>query len=85
MTLRRILVPLDPDAMQGEMSLYLDWFARHRPHQGLDGCVPQEIYDGVPVVAREKPKAKKIPGTELVVRFHEGRRQLPIVELRRAA
>ncbi len=83
--LRRILVPLDRDAMQREMSLYLDWFARHRPHQGHDGCVPQEVYDGEPVVAKEKREAKEIPRTELLVRFHEGRRQLPIVELRRAA
>jgi transposase InsO family protein len=83
--LRRILVPIDRDAMQREVSSYLDWFARHRPHQGLDGRVPQEVYDRVPVVAREKPEAKDVPRSELVVRFHEGRRQLPIVELRQAA
>jgi transposase InsO family protein len=78
--LRRILVPLDRDAMQLEVSLYLEWFARRRPHQGLDGRVPQEVYDGVPVVAREKPEAKKIPRSELIVRFHEGRRQLPMAD-----
>ena len=83
--LRRILVPLDRDAMQREVSLYLDWFARHRPHQGLDGRVPQEVYDGVPAVARQTMKAKEVPRSQLVVRFHEGRRQLPIVELRRAS
>ena len=83
--LRRILVPIDRDAMRREVNLYLDWFARHRPHQGLDGRTPQEVYDGVPVVAREKPEAREITRSELIVRFHEGRRQLPIVELRRAA
>ncbi len=83
--LRRILVPLDRDAMQRDLSCYFDWFTRQRPHQGLDGRTPQEVYDGEPVVAKEKREAKEIPRTELLVRFHEGRRQLPIVELRRAA
>ncbi len=83
--LRRILIPLDRDAMQRDLSCYIDWFARQRPHQGLDGLTPQEVYDGVPVVAREKLKAPEVPQSELIVRFHEGRRQLPIVELRRAA
>jgi len=83
--LRRILVPLDRDAMRREVSLYLDWFQQHRPHQGLDGRTPQEVYDGVPVVAREKLKAPEIPRSQLLVNFHEGRKQLPIVELRQAA
>ncbi len=83
--LRRILIPLDRAAMQRDLSCYFDWFARQRPHQGLDGRTPQEVYNGVPVVAREKLKAPEVPQSELIVRFHEGRRQLPIVELRRAA
>ncbi len=83
--LRRILIPLDRAAMQRDLSCYFDWFARQRPHQGLDGRTPQEVYDGLPVVERAKLKAKKVPRSELIVRFHEGRRQLPIVELRQAA
>jgi hypothetical protein len=83
--LRRILIPLDRDAMQRDLSCYFDWFARQRPHQGLDGRTPQEVYDGVPVVAREKLKASEVPRSQLVVSFHEGRKQLPIVELRQAA
>ncbi len=83
--LRRILIPLDRDAMRREVSLYLDWFARHRPHQGLDGRMPREVYEGMPVVARANLKAKEVHPSQLVVRFHEGRRQLPIVELRRSA
>ncbi len=59
--------------MRRELSCYLWWFEHSRPHQGLDGRTPQEVYDGVPVVESSKPKAKKIPRTELVVRFHEGR------------
>ena len=83
--LRRILIPLDRYTMQRSLSCYFDWFARQRPHQGLDGRTPQEVYDGVPVVAREKLKAPEVPRSQLVVSFHEGRKQLPIVELRQAA
>jgi putative transposase len=83
--LRRILIPLDRDAMQRALSCYFDWFARQRPHQGLDGRTPQEVYDGVPVVTREKLKAPEVPRSQLVVSFHEGRKQLPLVELRQAA
>ncbi len=83
--LRRILIPLDRDTMRQDLSCYLNWFAQHRPHQGLDGRTPQEVYGGLPEVAREKLMAKEVPRSQLVVRFHEGRRQLPIVELRQAA
>lgn len=83
--LRRIFIPLDRDAMQRELSCYFDWFARQRPHQGLDGRTPQEVYDGVPEIERTRPKAKDVPRSELIVRFHEGRKHLPIVELRQAA
>ncbi len=83
--LRRILVPLNRDELCRELYCYLWWFEHSRPHQGLDGRTPSEVYDGVPVVAREKLKAPEVPRSQLVVRFHEGRKQLPIVELRQAA
>ena len=86
--LRRIVVPLSRETMRRELALYSSWFAEHRPHQGLDGSTPNEVYDGRPacdVAIKEKQKPTKIPRRELVVRFYEGRRQLPIVELRRAA
>ncbi len=83
--LRHILVSLDRDAMRREVSLYLAWHAEHRPHQGLDGRTPNEVYDRLPAVERAKLKAKEVPRSELIVRFHEGRRQLPIVEIKQAA
>ncbi len=83
--LRRILVPLLREELRRELSCYLWWFEHSRPHQGLDGRTPREVYDRCPVVERTKSKAKEIPRSELIVRFHEGRRQLPIVELRQAA
>ncbi len=83
--LRRIFVPLRREDLRREIILYLTWFAEFRPHQGLDGRTPNEVFEERPAVEQAKPKAKEIPRSELVVRFHEGRRQLPIVELRRAA
>ncbi len=83
--LRRIFVPLWREDMRREIILYLTWFAEFRPHQGLDGRTPSEVYDGQPVVEKARPIAKDVPRCELIVRFHEGRRQLPIVELRQAA
>ena len=71
--------------MQRDLSCHFDWFARERPHQGLDGRTPQEVYDGMPVVAREKVKAPDVPRSELIVRFQDERKQLPIVEIRQAA
>ena len=86
--LRRIFVPLRRDAMRRELASYVSWFAEHRPHQGLDGRTPNEVYDGRPacdVASQAQQKPPAICPCELVVRLHEGRRQLPIVELRRAA
>ncbi len=83
--LRRIFVPLRREDMRREIILYLTCFAEFRPHQGLDGRTPNEVFEERPAVEQAKPKAKEILRSELVVRFYEGRRQLPIVELRRAA
>ena len=83
--LRRIPVPLRRDELRRELSCYLWWFEHSRPHQGLEGRTPRGVYDGRPVVEKARWKAKEIPRSELIVRFHEGRRQLPIVEVRRAA
>ena len=86
--LRRIVVPLSQEAMRRELDSYASWFAEHRPHQGLDGRTPNAIYDGRPVcklASHPQQMPKTIPRRELVVRYHQGRRQLPIVELRRAA
>ena len=83
--LRRILVPLCRDELRREISSYLWWFEHLRPHQGLDGRVPREVYDRAPVLERTKLKAKDNPRSELIVRFHEGRKELPIIEVRKVA
>ncbi len=85
--MRRIFIPLSLDAMRRQRSLYLFWFEEHRPHQGLEGQTPKEIYAGLPIAkaATRKSKAREIPRSKLVVRFLEGRTQLPIVEIKEAA
>ena len=74
---------LSPNGMRREMASYVSWFAEHRTHQELDGMTPNEVYDGSPTceVAPQGEKTRR----EVVIRYHEGRRQLPIVDLRRAA
>ena len=80
-----VLVALHRNELRRELSCYLWWFKHSRLHQGLDGQTPREVYDGRPVVEKARPKAKKAPRAELIVRFHEGRKHMPIVELRQAA
>ena len=103
--LRRGVVPLRRHAMQHQISLHLAWFLEFRPHQGLDGQTPSEVYDGLRPANRKvrweprpkwppdspcaRPQAwptrRQAPRLGIVLRFHEGARLLPIVELKRVA
>lgn len=95
---RRILVPLRLDAMRHELSRYATWYNEHRPHQSLAGKTPIEVYHGDrPTVHRGgfEPRSRWplpagsgrrcTPRLDLVVTFLDGRRHLPIVELKAAA
>ena len=64
------------DAMQRELSLYKRWFERHRPHQGLDGRTPLEVADGA---NQGRPAIDPKQPIELIVHFHAGRKELPMV------
>lgn len=95
--LRRMIVPLRLGAMRSELSVYTSWFNEHRPHQALDGCTPREIYedpallDPSPCTGARQTRStihnvtKPHPRLTLVVTYHEGRRLVPIIELKRAA
>ena len=80
--LRCIRVPYLRDAMQRELSLYKRWFERDRPHQGLDGRTPNEVANDRDV---ETPTITTDQPIELIVDFHEGRKELPIVSLKNVA
>jgi transposase InsO family protein len=81
--LRRILIPPRADAMRRELTRYTLWFETHRPHQGIDGRTPLEVYE------RRRPRLRseldRTRPISMTVRFQEGRKQLPIVELKHAA
>jgi hypothetical protein len=80
--------------MRHEVSLYVYWYNDHRPHQGLDGKTPYEVYQDERQRARSyesrprvptKNEAVRVKRIQLILKFLEGRRHLPIVELKRAA
>jgi hypothetical protein len=68
--------------MQRELACYKTWFETHRPHQSLAGKTPREFYDGSAI--EPAPVDRNHP-IELVVNLHEGRRELPIVEVKNVA
>ena len=91
---RRVLVPLRLDAMRDELACYATWYNDHRPHQALGGRTPTEIHVGSEARVRTiEPRARwPVEGDQtraqhirLLVKFVEGRRNLPVVELKRVA
>ncbi len=83
---RRILVPLSEEGIRREITLYVNWYNQHRPHQALGGRIPMDVYFGI---EDEMPcfetRGKDVAILRLVVTRLDGRRHLPIVELKRAA
>ena len=43
---RQVIVPFRLMDFRKELSCYVGWYNEFRPHQGLDGRTPQEVYDG---------------------------------------
>jgi transposase InsO family protein len=103
--LRGGVVPLRRESIRRHLSLYVAWSCEHRPHQGLGGKTPEEVYQGrrpanrkarweprpnwpedSPCAAPQANPKRMLPSrVAIVVRFHEGSRHLPIVEVKRAA
>jgi putative transposase len=54
--LRRIPIPLRADAFSAAIRKYLAWYHAERPHQGLGGRTPDEVFAGV----RPKNEAPRI-------------------------
>jgi len=72
--------------MREELTLFFTWYNQYRPHQGLDGRIPMDVYFGV----KKEPPSFETRGDNavplrLVVTYHGGRKHLPIVELEQAA
>ena len=79
------------------MNSYAFWFNEHRPHQALNGSTPREVYEHR-IPAKQSRHFELRPGWSadqdyalrcdrltLSVTYHEHRKHLPIIELKRAA
>ncbi len=53
--LRRILMPLDYEAMRDAVAAVAVWYNLHRPHQALRGATPEETWAVTPP-ARDGPR-----------------------------
>jgi putative transposase len=83
---RRTLVPLRMDEMREELGCYVAWYNEHRPHQGLKGGTPMEsASDIVSLRPRFETRGKRCVQLRIAVSHWEGRKHLPVVELRPAA
>jgi len=84
--IRRILIPFDRQQMRRHLSTYARWYNHFRPHQSLAGRTPQDVCDqsstSDPCFEVRGPNGVKLL---LFVSHLEGQRDLPIVELRKAA
>jgi len=94
--IRFISVPLVPDSFRKEIELYGLWYNVYRPHERLKGQTPFNAYSSANKQSSStptpsptinlKPSSHSTCGPpQLVVKFLEGRRHLPIVSLRQAA
>ena len=88
--MRVIMVPFGLAAMRAELLAFVRWYDTHRPLQSFGGRTPAEVYEGL---GRPGQRAAGPPVTPLTsgkplalkVSYLEGRKHLPIVELRAAA
>jgi hypothetical protein len=81
--------------MRRELDLYATWYNTQRPHMTLAGKTPREVYEGGTARRRRfepRPKwphgRRRRPGGDkfrLAISYVEGRKHLPVIDLRRAA
>jgi transposase InsO family protein len=96
----RSSVPMRVASFEAELSAYVTWYNEYRPHQGLGGVAPAERLGRTsntrrPALelrpssrARGHPRgarSRACRALELRVHYLEGRRHLPVIELRKAA
>ena len=48
-----IIVPFRLAAIRHEIGCYATWYNEFRPHTGLGGCTPLEVFGGLPPANRE--------------------------------
>ena len=52
---RVIFVPFRSESFRRELTWHADWYNQHRPHTGLNGKTPNEVYRDLQP-ARERPR-----------------------------
>jgi hypothetical protein len=88
--MRVIVLPFSLDAMRAELVAFVHWYDAYRPHPSFGGRTPAEEYAGLERVDQREGTESTTRLTsdkqlQLEVTHLEGRKQLPIVELRAAA
>jgi hypothetical protein len=88
--MRVIMVPLSLAAIRAELTAFAGWYDAYRPHQSFGGRTPAEFYEGLERADQRAARESVILLTSgkqlaLEVSYLEGRKHLPIVELRAAA
>ena len=83
---RKILVPFKLSEMRREMALYFTWYNEFRPHEYLNARTPMEVYNHSP--PKETLKlihGSEVPKMELEISYLDGRKHLPVIELKKVA
>ena len=88
--IRVIMVPFSLAAMRAELVAFVGWYDAHRAHQSFGGRTPVEVYDELRRADQRAGSGSVTPltlGKPLALRVShvEGRKHLPVVELRAAA
>lgn len=91
---RRILIPVTAQGVHRELHGFATWYNRHRPHTHLDGRTPDEVYFRR---RRRRRRLEPRPGYRtgrrrdkpdrftVVIEYVDGKKHLPIIELKRVA
>ncbi|MFC1461329.1 DDE-type integrase/transposase/recombinase [Verrucomicrobiota bacterium] len=82
---RQIIVHLNLNEMRTELALYATWYNQFRPHQSLHGSTPHQRYRGLSRAPPISDVELKNGRLYLQVSYLEGRKHLPIIQLRKAA
>ena len=88
--MRVIMVPFSLAAVRAELLAFSGWYDAHRPHQSFGGQTPVEVYERLQRAdqrAGGPPVSPLTSGKHLALKvsYLDGRKHLPIVELRAAA
>ena len=79
-------MPFNPEDMLCELALFIEWYNNYRPHLHLNARTPQEVFaNSKPITKLKVMPNSNLPVFELHVGFLEGRKHLPIIEIKQAA